>query len=59
MWKDRVRNSDILEHAGLPSMVDILSEKRLSWLGHVHRMSDNQLPKQLGHSMSSDQITPR
>ena len=33
--------------AGLPSMADILIEKNLRLLGHVHRMDNNRLPKKL------------
>ena len=33
--------------AGLPSMVDILIEKNLRLLGHVHRVVNNRLPKKL------------
>ena len=33
--------------AGLPSMADILIEKNLRLLAHVHRMDNNRLPKKL------------
>ena len=33
--------------AGLPSMADILIEKNLRLLSHVHRMNNNRLPKKL------------
>ena len=33
--------------AGIPSMADILIEKNLILLGHVHRMDNNRLPKKL------------
>ena len=31
-------------------MSDILSKKGLQWLGYVHRMENNRLPKQLLYS---------
>lgn len=45
LWKDMIRNSEILERAGLPSVTDILR-----WLGQVYRMSDDRLPTQLLYS---------
>lgn len=39
-----------LFNAGLPSMADILIEKGLQWLGHVHRMNKKHLPRQLLYS---------
>ena len=49
-WKDKVTNTEILKRAGLPSMADILIEKGLWWLGHVHRMGHERLPRQLLYS---------
>ena len=46
-WQDRVRNKDVLEKAGLPSMFAILREKRLRWLGYVQRMQEGRIPKDL------------
>jgi len=44
-WQDRIPYSDILERAGIPSMYAILAQRRLRWLGHVRRMEDGRLPK--------------
>ena len=49
-WEDKVINIDVLKRAALPSMADILIEKNLRWLGHVHRMDRNRLPRQLLYS---------
>ena len=46
-WQDRVRNEDILERAGVRSMNCILKQKRLRWLGHICRMKDGRIPKDL------------
>lgn len=53
-WHDKVRNTEILQRAGLPSMTDILIEKGLRWLGHVHRMGKERLPRQLLYSQLCD-----
>ena len=52
-WKDKVRNTTILSRANLPTMEDILIKKGLKWLGHIHRMDENRLPRQLLYSQLS------
>ena len=49
-WYDKITNEEILRRANLPSMADILIEKNLRWLGHVHRMEHSRLPRQLLYS---------
>ena len=49
-WEDKVTNEDVLTRAGTSSMTTILKQKRLRWLGHVHRMEDTRIPKQLMYS---------
>lgn len=49
-WKDKISNDRILRRANLPSMADMLVEKNLRWLGHVHRMEKERLPRQLLYS---------
>ncbi|KAI8510155.1 hypothetical protein Bbelb_125830 [Branchiostoma belcheri] len=44
-WKDRVPNKDVLAQAGMTSMYALLSQRRLRWLGHVSRMDDGRIPK--------------
>ena len=46
-WQDRVTNIDVLSRANLPSMFAILTQRRLRWLGHVTRMDDGRIPKDL------------
>ena len=46
-WKDKITNVEILCLTGLISMIDILIAKNLRWLGHVHRIDINRLPRQL------------
>ena len=44
-WLDKVTTDDVLSRAGLPSMYTLLRQRRLRWLGHVHRMGDGRIPK--------------
>lgn len=46
-WQDRVSNTDVLQRAGIPSIYSLLRERRLRWLGHVRRMDDGRIPKDL------------
>ena len=46
-WQDRVPNTEVLGRAGLPSIFTLLSQHRLRWLGHVRRMEDGCIPKDL------------
>ena len=36
-----------LEKAGIPSLYTLLKQKRMRWLGHVTRMKDGRIPKDL------------
>ena len=44
-WQDRVSNTDVVERANTPSVLALLSQRRLRWIGHVRRMEDGRLPK--------------
>ena len=46
-WQDKVPNTEVLSRAGLPSMFTLLRQCRLRCLGHIHRMPDGRLPKEL------------
>ena len=46
-WQERVPDTEVLERAGLPSIVTVLMQTQLRWAGHVARMEDHRLPKQL------------
>ncbi|XP_068756587.1 uncharacterized protein [Montipora capricornis] len=46
-WQDRVTNIDVLAKAGMPSIFAILTQRRLRWLGHVTRMDDGRIPKDM------------
>ena len=46
-WQDKVTNADVLSRAGLPTMYTLLRQRRLRWLGHVRRMEDGSIPKDI------------
>ena len=46
-WSGYITNNDVLELANIPSMYTILRQRRLRWLGHVCRMKDGRIPKDL------------
>ena len=46
-WRDKVTNADVWSRAGLPTMYTLLRQRRLRWLGHVCRMEDGRIPKDI------------
>ena len=46
-WQDRVTNKVVLEKAGIPSLYTLLKQRRMWWLGHVTRMEDGRIQKDL------------
>ena len=46
-WQDKVTNTNVLSHAGLPTMFTLLRKCQLYWLGHVHCMEDGWIPKDI------------
>ena len=46
-WMSRTPNTVVLSKSGLPTMFTILRQRRLRWLGHVRRMNDGRIPKEL------------
>ena len=47
-WKERITSRELAETIGMTeSMAEILRRHRLRWLGHVARMEDSRMPKQL------------
>ena len=46
-WQNKVQNNDALLIAGVPSMFTLLCQCCLCWLGHVRRMEDGCIPKDL------------
>ena len=46
-WFHRVSNVNVLEKSKLPSIETTLIQSQLRWSGHLARMQDSRLPKQL------------
>ncbi|XP_063892975.1 uncharacterized protein LOC135117521 [Helicoverpa armigera] len=46
-WQDRITNERVLDIAQLPSLMALLKQRRLRWLGHVHRMEPSRLPRRV------------
>ncbi|XP_069170374.1 uncharacterized protein [Procambarus clarkii] len=46
-WQDKVTNNNVLERARITSMYTMLKQRRMRWLGHVVRMGDGRIPKDL------------
>ena len=46
-WQDRVTNEEVLHRCGCVSIASLLATSQLSWSGHVARMDDTRIPKQL------------
>ena len=46
-WQDRIPNTEVLAKAGIPSVFTLLRQRRLRWLGHVRRMEDGRIPKDI------------
>ena len=49
-----VRNESIREQTGEEKMELSVQERRLRWLGHAQRMSDDRIAKQLLHWVPED-----
>ena len=46
-WQDKVPNTEVLSHMGMPSIYTLLSKVQVRWAGHVSHMSNEHLPKRL------------
>ena len=46
-WQDKIPDTEVLEKARIPSLFAILRSRRLRWLGHVSRMDNSRIPKQV------------
>ena len=46
-WEDRITNTAVLNQANMTSIHSLLCQRRLRWLGHVHRMEDGRIPKDI------------
>ncbi|KAK3735469.1 hypothetical protein RRG08_055089 [Elysia crispata] len=46
-WRDQVLDAEVVEKANTYSLHTILTERRLSWLGHARRMDTDRISKDL------------
>ena len=46
-WSDRISNVDVLQRANMISIEALLATTQLRWTGHVLRMKEDRIPKQL------------
>ena len=46
-WQYMVPDTEVFTRAGIPSIHTILQKAQMRWAGHVTRISDDRLPKQL------------
>ena len=46
-WRDKVPNTEVLDHTGLPTMYTLLRQCRMCWIGHVRHMEDGRIPKDI------------
>ena len=53
-WRDKISNMEVLRRSGVLSINELLRRNRLRWLGHVQRMEDDRLPKQVLYSELSE-----
>ena len=49
-WEDRRTNIGVLEEAKMPSITTLIMQHQLRWTGHLIRMPDTRLPKQMLYS---------
>lgn len=49
-WWHHVSNQTILEKTNMPSMYEILIQRNLRWAGHLSRLDNSRLPKQILYS---------
>ena len=48
-WQDKVRNEEVLRRTGERNMMDIITERRLRWFGHVERMKEERIARKTMH----------
>lgn len=46
-WRDRMTNEAVLTKTKCNSIVALLKQRRLRWLGHVYRMDPDRLPREI------------
>ncbi|KAK3738615.1 hypothetical protein RRG08_040273 [Elysia crispata] len=49
-WQDKIPDIEVLERADMPSVFTLQQKAHARWAGHVFRMPDSRLPKQMLYS---------
>ncbi|XP_076055189.1 uncharacterized protein LOC143033583 [Oratosquilla oratoria] len=58
-WYDHITNNEALQQTSIPSIYTLLCQQCLRWLGHVCRMEDGRIPKDLLHGELNQGSRPR
>ena len=58
-WQDLTPDTTVLERADCPNIESMLAAQQLSWAGHVVRMGDDRLPKQIFYGELANGKRPR
>ena len=53
-WQDKISNVEVLRRANTVGMEAFLMKSQLRWIGHIVRMRDDRLPKQILYSQIAD-----
>ena len=53
-WQDRVTNQEVLDRAGSTSIESMLLKSQMRWTGHVIRMEENRIPRQVMYGELKD-----
>ena len=49
-WSERVSNGEVLKRSGMTGIERMITKQQLQWVGHVTRMNDRRLPKQVSRN---------
>ena len=55
-WKDRITHTQIFDRTNTTSIEAIITKRQLRWLGHVIRMPDERLPRQILYGQLQDSL---
>ena len=53
-WQDRVTNQEVLDRAGSTSIESMLLKSQMRWTGHVIRMDENRINRQVMYGELKD-----
>ena len=58
-WQDRVPNTEVLHLCGITGIEAFLLQAQFRWVGHVVRMQDDRIPKQILYGQLSSGKCPQ